>query len=169
MHELKIHKDRVACLIGKKGETKKVIEKVTNTKLIISREGEVEIRGEGYDEYICEKIVKAIGRGFNPKVAINLTNDGYAFEIINLRDISGKNEKKLSRIKSRLIGTRGKTWKTIERLTRCDISVYGKTVGIIGEFERLNIASKGIDKLINGSPQGNVYGFLEREMKKLKK
>ena len=73
------------------------------------------------------------------------------------------------RIKSRLIGSGGKAREIIERLTSCNLCIYGKTVSIIGEFDKLNIAFRGVEKLLLGSPHGNVYGFLEREMKKLKK
>ena len=41
-HELRIPKERVAVLIGKKGEIKKQIEEATNTKIKIdSNEGDV--------------------------------------------------------------------------------------------------------------------------------
>ena len=40
--ELKIPKDRVAVLIGKKGETKRAIQSRTKTKIRVSKEGDVE-------------------------------------------------------------------------------------------------------------------------------
>lgn len=169
MHELKIPKLRVACLIGKKGETKRIIERSTKTKVKISSEGDVEIEGESYGEYICEKIVKAVGRGFNPDIALNLVREGYGLEIIDIKDYVGKSKNKLIRLKARLIGSEGKARKIIERLTDCSLCVYGKTISIIGEVEKLNIALRGIQKLLQGSMHGNVFAFLEREMKKLKK
>lgn len=169
MYELKIPKGRIACLIGKNGITKKAIEKTMNVKLKIYNEGDVEIYGEGYNGYVCEKIVKAISRGFNPNIALSLTNDDYALEIINIKDYSGNSKKKFIRIKSRLIGKNGKARKVVEILTGCYVCIYGKTISLIGEYEKLDVAYRGIDKLLNGSTHGKVYAFLEREMKKLRK
>ena len=46
-HELKISKERIAILIGKKGETKRRLETLTKSKINIdSKEGDVIIRGE---------------------------------------------------------------------------------------------------------------------------
>jgi len=168
MFELKIPKSRVGVLIGKKGETKRLIQKNTKCKLEISAEGDVIITGESVDEFICENVVKAVGRGFNPLIALNLINDEYLLEIINIKEFTKGSEKKFKRIKSRLIGTQGKTRKVIERLTNCNLVIYGKTVSLIGGVETIIIARKGVEKLLSGSPHGNVYGFIEREIRKLK-
>lgn len=169
MYELKIPKGRVGSLIGKKGETKKIIERSTKTRIKISKEGDVDIEGEGFDCYICERIVKAIGRGFNPMIALNLLQENYGLEVMDIKDFTGKSKKKLVRTKSRLIGSEGRARWVIEKLTGCDVCVYGKTISIIGEFDKLNVAFRGIQKLLSGSPHGNVYGFLEREMRRLRK
>jgi len=167
MHEIKIPKLRVGCLVGKKGETKKLIERSTKTKIKVSREGEVEVDGESYGAYMCEKIVKAIGRGFNPDIALNLVREDYGFEVLDIKDYTGKNKNSLFRIRARLIGTNGKARKIIEKITECNVCVYGKTVSIIGEISKLNVAFRGIQKLLQGGMHSNVYGFLEREMEKL--
>lgn len=169
MFELKIPRSRVAVLIGKKGETKRLIQRNTKCKLEISEEGDVIIHGDSVDGFICENIVKAVGRGFNPLIALNLINDEYLLEIINIKDFTKGSEKKFIRIKSRLIGTRGKARKVIERLTNCNMVIYGKTVSLIGKIEIIGIARKGVEKLLNGSPHGNVYGFIEREIRKLER
>ncbi|MEK6952883.1 MAG: KH domain-containing protein [Nanoarchaeota archaeon] len=168
MFELKIPKSRVGVLIGKKGETKRLIQKNTKCQLEISAEGDVIITGNSVDEFICENVVKAVGRGFNPLIALNLINDEYLLEIINIKEFSKGSENKFRRIKSRLIGTRGKTRKVIERLTNCNLVIYGKTVSLIGDVETIGVARKGVEKLLSGSPHGNVYGFIEREIRKLK-
>ena len=168
VYELRIPKARVGSLIAKKGKDKTILEKHTNTSIKVSAEGEVEITGEGLGGYLCGEIVKAIGRGFNPQVALQLLEDNYGLEIIDLKSYAGNNKKKLTRIKSRIIGIKGKAWKVIERLTECDMSVYGNTVSLLGNHEKLYIAFRGVEKLLMGSPHGNVYGFLEREMKKLR-
>ncbi len=160
--ELKIPRDRVAVLIGKKGATKKAIERRTRTRIEVTREGDVFISGqESLDVFNTSPVIKAIGRGFNPEIARRLLNENYVFEIINIQDYSKKSKKKFVRIKARLIGTKGKAWKVLEKLTMTDISVYGKTVSIIGKVEDVTVAKGAIEKLLKGSPHGNVYKFIE--------
>ena len=69
-YELKIPKDRVAVLIGAKGETKKHIETITKTDIDVdSKEGIVSITGQdAIGMYSAKEITKAIGRGFNPEI-----------------------------------------------------------------------------------------------------
>lgn len=168
MEELSISKARVAVLIGVKGTTKRKIERETKTRLKIFKEGDVEIDGESLNCFVTEKIVRAIGRGFNPVVALKLKDDDYILEIINITDYTGKSAKKLTRIKARLIGTRGKARKVIEKLTSTKIVIYGKTVSIIGKVEDVENAVAGVKYLLEGAPHGNVYKFLEEAIKKRK-
>jgi len=163
MEQLKIPKERIACLIGKNGFEKRDIEEKTKTKLIInSEEGDVIIEGESFNCYNCKRIIKAIGRGFNPKIALMLLEENCYFELINLEDYCRNSKNDLRRIKARLIGAQGKAWKTIEKLTNTEISVYGKTVGIIGLQEEVMLAKKAIKNLLQGSKHGNVYAFIEK-------
>lgn len=168
--ELKIPKDRVPILIGKKGATKRKIERRTGTKLKIdSKEGDVVIESEdSLNVFRTRTIIQAIGRGFNPDIALYLTDDSYSFELINIQDFSGKSHKKMTRLKSRVIGTHGKAWKHIERVANCNLSVYGKTIGIIGKIEDAIIARQAIEYLLQGAPHGNVYKFLQEKKKKMR-
>ena len=163
--EIKISKDRMPILIGKRGSTKRQIETRTRTKIRIdSKEGDVEILSEEpYNIYTAKLVVTAIARGFNPELAIILTREDIGLEIINMPDIIGKNKNKLVRQKSRIIGTSGRSKKTIEDLTNTTISVHGKTVSIIGHFEDIVLARKAIEKLIQGSKHGNVYRWIEKQ------
>jgi ribosomal RNA assembly protein len=169
-YELKIPKDRVAVLIGKDGETKHLIEENTKSKLNVdSTEGDVRVTGK--DPLLLlqtREIIQAIGRGFNPDIALLLLKQDYSFELMNLMDyVKGKNH--LMRIKGRVIGSEGKSRKTIEMLTECYISVYGKTVGIIGEVEGVQQARKAVDSLLSGSNHANVFRTLERYRRELKR
>ena len=165
MEQLKIPKERISVLIGSKGLMKIKIQKLTNTKLVInSEEGDVFIEGEAIDVFNCLNIVKAIGRGFNPEIALKLLDDDYLLEVISLDEFS-RNKNDLIRIKSRLIGTEGRARKTIEDLAKVDVSVYGKTVCIIGKTEDVIIARHGIINLLAGSKHGNVYSYLEKKKK----
>jgi len=163
--ELKIPKERIAVLIGEKGTTKRKIQKLTNTKITVSsKEGDVLIEGEdNYQLYLTKNIVSAIGRGFNPEIALKLLKEDYTFDIINIHEFSGKSKKQEERIKSRVIGKEGKARNTLEKMTNTSISVFGKTVGVIGNLEDVYLAKKALDKLLNGSPHSNVYKYIERE------
>ena len=78
-YDLRIPKERVAVLIGKKGETKRLIEHETKTKIQVnSEEGTVSLGGEdALLLYLAREIVRAIGRGFNPEVALLLLKQDY--------------------------------------------------------------------------------------------
>ena len=165
-YELKIPLERVAVLIGKEGETKNKIEEMTQSRLNISPEGDVAISGEdGFMLYTTKEIVLAIARGFNPNTALMLLKTDYALEIINLRDIAGKSKNTLERLKGRIIGKGGKAREEIERLTSTKISVYGKTVGIIGEAGEVTLAREAAAMLLQGSMHKTVFQFLERKKK----
>ncbi|ALM74666.1 KH domain-containing protein [Thermococcus barophilus] len=171
---VRIPKERIGVLIGKKGSTKKKIEEITKTKIEVDSEtGEVFISStEKTDDPLAvwkaRDVVMAIGRGFSPKRAFRLFNEGEVLEIINLSDIIIGNEKNaLPRIRGRIIGRKGRTREIIEEMSGADISVYGKTVAIIGNPIQVEIAKTAIEKLAKGSPHGTVYKYLERRKKDL--
>src|SRR3989344_3957087 len=167
-YELKIPQERVAVLIGTNGETKKEIEKLTESRLEISPEGDVIITGsDGVMLYTTKEIIKAIARGFNPKVALLLLKQDYALEMIDLKDVAGKSKNMMERLKGRVIGKAGKSREEIERLTETRISVYGKTIGIIGETMQVSIAHQAIGMLLGGSMHKTVYQFLEKKRKEM--
>jgi len=166
MQELKIPKDRIAVLVGTKGLTKRKLEKKTKTKILInSEDGDIIIEGDSLECYTSLKIIKAIGRGFNPEIAVNLIKEDMDLGIINIEDYSRDTENDVRRIKARLIGKNGKARSLLESLTNTNISVYGKTVSIIGDIENLETATQAVINLINGSKHGNVYAFIQKRRK----
>jgi len=168
-HELKIPKERIAVLIGKKGQTKRELEAATHAQIKIdSKEGDIIISGEdALTLFSARDALRAIGRGFNPNVAMQVLKPDYAFEIISLQDyMRTKNDS--GRLKGRVIGTEGKSRTHIEEITETNICVYGKTIGIIGRQEHVGIAKKAIEMLLKGSPHANVYQWLERIRRKMK-
>ena len=163
-YELRIPRERVAVLIGKKGETKRQLEAETRTQIAIdSTEGEIEISGkDALLLYLAREIIRAIGRGFNPDVAMQLLKSDYAFEIISIVDYA-RNANDLERLRGRVIGEGGKSRRTIEDLTQVSMCVFGKTVGLIGPGEGLAIARRAVESLLTGSPHAHVYRWLERK------
>ena len=170
-YELKVPKNRVAVIIGKEGSVKKDVEESTNTKLNIdSKEGDIFVSGEdALGLYTAREIIKAIGRGFNPDIAKLLLKPDYIFEVVDLREYAGKSKDVLLRLKGRVIGKEGKSRKIIEELTECNISVFGKTISIIGLPESAAIARQAIESLLRGSTHANVYKFLERRRREMKR
>ncbi len=168
-YELKIPKERVAVLIGKNGEVKKQLEENTKTKIRVdSEEGDVFVSGEdGVTLFNVREIIKAIGRGFNPELAFLLLQQDYLFELIEIQDYAST-PKHVLRLKGRVIGAGGKSRRTIEELTETYISVYGKTIAIIGQAENMALVRKAVESLLEGSPHANVYRWLEQKRKELK-
>ncbi|MBR9683377.1 RNA-processing protein [Candidatus Woesearchaeota archaeon] len=165
-YELKISEERIAVLIGEKGETKKEIEALTKTLINVSKDGDVTITGkDALLLYTAQDIVKAIARGFNPKIALLLLKADYTLEIIKLKDFAGKEKGDLIRVRGRVIGKEGRSRAEIERLTDTHVSVYGKTVAIIGETTDVFNAIHAVTMLLKGSMHRSAYGFLERKKK----
>lgn len=162
---VRIPGDRVGVLIGSDGETKKMLENRCGVKLEITGDGGVTITAkdeDGLKEWKALDIVKAIGRGFNPKYAVALLKEDYALSIIDLYEIFRHKDSDVKRIKARVIGESGKAWRTIEDLTNTKMAVYGRTIAIIGLEDDIALCEHAIDMLIKGAQHQNVYAFLER-------
>ncbi len=170
-YELKVPKERVAVLIGKDGKVKKSIEADTKTKISIdSEEGDIFIYGkDALGLYTAREVIRSIGRGFNPEIAKLLLKQDYIFELINLNEYTGKSKNTLLRLKGRVIGKEGKSRKLIEDLSESYISVYGKSIGIIGSSESVLIAKKAVEALLRGSTHANVYKWLEKKRREMKR
>ena len=174
MKYIRIPMDRVGALIGKKGVTKKELEEKTGIKLNIdSKQGEVTIEDNDVKDPLVliktENIVKAIGRGFSPENAMMLLGDDSDFFVFDLHDYVGKKDAHVKRLKSRIIGKEGKTKKVLEGLTESKISIYGHTISVISDMEKMNILKKSIDMLLTGSKHATVYRFIEAQMKELRR
>ena len=162
---LRVPADRVGALIGTKGETKQLIENATNTHLDIdSEECTVAIYpNENMEDPLgvwkANHIVKAIARGFNPRVALKLNKDDTYLEIIKLPLYVGKSKKAMARYKGRIIGKDGKTREIIVDMAEVDMAIYGKTVSLIGELQNVMVAKEAVEMILNGSRHKSVYAF----------
>ncbi len=172
----RIPRERVGALVGPDGATKKHLEKSLSVKLQVESEtGGITISVSGKMEdptvlFKAKDVVTAIGRGFSPEHAFRLIRDEESYlEIIDLRDVFGKSESDIRRVKGRIIGVEGKTRRIIEELTDVNMCIYGYTVGIIGKIDQTQIAREAIQMLIRGSMHSVVYRFLHRKRRELKK
>ncbi len=163
---IRIPIERIGVIIGKSGSTKRQIEKKCHVDLNIDSEnGEVMISSDKIDGNISPfksvEIVSAIGRGFSPENALRLLRGENSLHVIDLREFGGKSPDQIERIKGRIIGENGTARLNMENLTGASISVYGRTVGIIGEPNQLRLAVDAIASLCSGSMHGPVYSKLE--------
>lgn len=171
---VRIPLERIAVLIGPKGSTKKRIEELTESKLMIdSKTGDVIITIEEDSEdpvnmWRSRDMVKAIGRGFSPQKVYRIKDSNWGFDLIQIRDFVGTSPNSLREVRSRVIGKNGRTRNIIEQITGAHVSVFGNTIGIISEFSKLKILKDGLIKLINGSKHSTVYKYLEEKIRDLK-
>jgi|YelNatPaOPRAMG01_1025707.scaffolds.fasta_scaffold11817_8 ribosomal RNA assembly protein len=138
------------------------LEKFTNSKIELNEE--ISISCE--DPIIAlrvKEVLKAFGRGFDFNTALNLLDEDYYLEIIDLSYYAKKSRNRLITLRGRVIGTEGKTKKLIEKYADVKISIYGKTISIIGKWNKLMIAKKAIEMLLSGSLHSSVYRFLEKQ------
>lgn len=169
MH-IKIPADRIGVLVGPSGSVKSTLEEKTGATLDIDSDtGAVEIIA-GEDPIMAMRlaeVVRAIARGFSPERAYSLLEEEMLMlDVIDLSRICNT-KSDMARIKGRIIGKDGRTREITEKLTGVGISVYGKTVGIIGYPEQIRIARAAIEMLIDGAPHGAVYGYLEKKNQEL--
>jgi ribosomal RNA assembly protein len=173
MRSVKIPSDRVGTLIGRNGETKRLIERMSGIKLNIDKEGEIlfDEDAKGVDPLkalMLMDVLKAVGRGFNPDRAVRLFEEDEYFETFDLKEAAGSKPNQLERIRGRLIGTGGRTRQIIEELTGCYMSVYGNTVSLIGNSVSLPVAKHAVELIMNGSEHATVYHYLESQRPRLR-
>jgi len=170
---IRIPNDRIAVLIGKSGNVKLKIEELCYVSLDIDGDtGEVLIKSQGNVEKIqpfkAIEIVTAIGRGFSPENALTLLKGENTLHVIDLREFAGKSNANVERIKGRIIGEGGRARRNMENLSGTHISVYGRTVSIIGDASKLRLAVDAISSISSGSLHGTAYSKLEAANRKEK-
>jgi len=157
--------DKRRVLLKKNEKMKETIEKMTGTKIEIN-DG-MSIEGETLEVYQTKQVLKAFGRGFDVNDSLYLLEDEYGLEVINLTEFV-KSRERLKTLKGRIIGTGGKTKEYIEKFTDVKLSVLGKTVRIIGYWEKINIAKEAVMKIIRGCTHQTLYRWLEQQSVKEK-
>ncbi|MGC8812254.1 MAG: KH domain-containing protein [Candidatus Aenigmatarchaeota archaeon] len=138
------------------------LEKFTNSKIEINDEISIDCE-DSITLLRIKEVLKAFGRGFDFNTALNLLDEEYYLEIIDLKDYAKKSRNRLITLRGRVIGTEGKTKKLIEKYADVKISIYGKTISIIGKWDKIMIAKKAIEMLLSGSLHSSVYRFLEKQ------
>ena len=173
---VKVPRERIGALIGPNGRVKESVEKELSVELQIdSQTGDITITlsPKATDPSLlfrAREVITAIGRGFSPERAFKLLrNDDIILLVIDLRDMVGRSQSDIKRLKGRIIGKEGKTRRIIEELTDANVSVHGNTVAIIGDMDQAEAAREAIEMLIRGSQHRTVYRYLHRKRRELKK
>jgi ribosomal RNA assembly protein len=170
---LHISEERIPIVIGNKGKTKNEISKKCNVKIEIeSKTGEITISStsKDFDEYralMARDIISAISSGFSPERAFRILKEETLFQILDLRNFTTTTNS-TNRVKGRIIGEKGKARKNLEELTNTFISIYGHTVGVIGDYEETKLAIDAIMLLINGRSHKSVYEMLYQAKRRAK-
>lgn len=168
----RLPKERIGIAIGPGGEVKREIERRTGTRLTLDSEtGEVRIEpGEDpLGALRAREVLHAIARGFSSERAFRLFEDDQLLEVIDVREFAGRSERALVRLKGRAIGGRGRTRQILEETTGAHVSIYGKTIALIGTAEQLAVAREAIERLLEGAKHSSVYRFLERKRREMKR
>ncbi len=168
----RIPADRLGVLIGPDGETKRRLQQLTGTRILVdSASGDVSIDEAGASDPVlalkARDVVQAVARGFSEDRAFRLLNEDAYLEVLDIKDFA-HSKNRIAQVRARLIGTRGKTRRIIEELTGVEMSVWGHTVAIIGGPFEMVIAREALVMLLRGSEHKTVYRFLERKRADLK-
>ncbi|MBP8624553.1 MAG: RNA-processing protein [Methanothrix sp.] len=170
--DIKIPEERIGVLVGPGGSMKRLIEEKTKTTLEIDSEtGTISIASpeDPLQGLRVLDLVKAIGRGFSPERALCILDDEMLMlDILDLSKILGT-KSDMARVKGRIIGKDGRSRVIMERLSGAKVSVYGKTVALLGYPQQIRVARAAIEMLLDGAPHGNVYSFLEKKHQELAK
>ncbi|UCE29976.1 MAG: RNA-processing protein [Candidatus Bathyarchaeota archaeon] len=173
---VKIPRERIGSLLGPKGHVKEAIEEKLAVCLEVdSQTGDIKVAlaSTAQDPSLllrAKEVITAIGRGFSPERSFRLIDDDEAaLVVIDLREVVGKSQSDMKRLKGRIIGKEGKTRRIIEELTEASISVFGHTISIIGDLEQAETARDAIQMFLGGSQHRTVYRFLHRKRRELKK
>jgi len=113
-----------------------------------------------------KQVLTAFGRGFNMDEALNLLDEEQELCLVEITDYA-RSENRLTDLKGRVIGREGKSKNVIERFTGTRIVVQGKTVGIIGRWQQVEIAREAVSMLLEGRKHGTVFRYLEENVVKI--
>lgn len=138
----------------------KDLKKYFDVKIHLNEE--IEIEGEDPFAVIRTKeIFKAFGRGFKFEIALDLVDENYFLETLDVKDYAGKSKKRQVALKGRVIGSEGKMKKILEKYAGVKVVIYGKTISIIGKWVNVRKAKVAIERLLSGAEHSGVTAFLK--------
>lgn len=127
----------------------------------ITIEYPVLVEGSPLQVLRAKEIIKAFGRGFSFEDSLDLLDEDYLLDVMEVKEFTGKSTHRQVTMKGRVIGMGGLTKKTIEKNSGAKLVVYGKTVSLIGKHENIKVARTAIEMILSGSKHNSVYRFLD--------
>jgi ribosomal RNA assembly protein len=128
----------------------------------ISVKDDVEVEGE--DALVvmrAKEVVRAFGRGFDWEDALDMVDEDYMLDVIDMTQFTGKSRNRQVVLKGRVIGSEGRSKKIIEKYSGAKIAVYGKTVSVMGKWESVRVARQAVEDLLRGAKHTGVFKGLE--------
>lgn len=113
-----------------------------------------------------KQVLTAFGRGFDMDEALNLLDEEQELCLVEITDYA-RSQNRLTDLKGRVIGREGKSKNVIERFTGTRIVVQGKTVGIIGRWQQVQVAREAVCMLLDGRQHGTVFRYVEENVVKI--
>ncbi len=162
--EVLVSRERFSLLAKK--SIQRQIETAGNIKLELKPQERIVriVADDALTLWLGQQVIEAVGRGFSHTVAQKLFKPDNAYVLISLRDFGGRSRNQLQRLRSRVIGQQGRAKKTIQKYTNTDISIYGKTVAIIGSIGGVELARRAVEMLLRGAKHTTVYRFLSDQL-----
>ena len=166
--KIPLNPERLAVLVGPKGEVKKKLEEATKTRIKIDSNNYEAIISPTAQSSIdgilkAKLVIEAINTGFNPNDAFELLKEDVILEKIDLKEYTRRRED-IIRIKGRIIGEKGRFWRNLEEMTGAKISVYDRYVGIIGDFNQVQIVRQAILMIIRGRQHSTVLRYVRKAL-----
>ena len=85
----------------------------TGAKFKRTREGDLEIEGEGGSEWFAEQVLKALALGFDFRKALKMLNDEFFLDVIDLKAAMWGKKSRIAQMKGRIIGSQSKAKSTL--------------------------------------------------------
>ena len=139
--------------------TKEELKEKLNVEITLEGK-KVTVRGDSLDEYEAGIVLDAMSLGFSAAKALDLKDESKIFRVLNIKSISRKSN--LKEVRARVIGSKGRTKKTMEDISGCDIIIRDNDVGIIADAEVIDEVVTAVSNLIRGTKQANTYRYLEK-------
>jgi ribosomal RNA assembly protein len=168
MRLLRIPEERASLLLKNQERDLKTIENLLKIEISASKKGEIEIScPDPLEELRAYEIVKAYGRGFALKNALKLLEDNSSIQIIEIKDFANTKNSS-TRLKGRVIGKNGRIKSFLENELDLCISIYGKTISLIGNCSNLTVGRQVIELLLNGGSYAAMRKLIKINSEKLR-
>jgi len=119
-------------------------------------------------EFLGQKVIKALDGGLKLEDAAKLMNEEYAMKVIDLKEM-GYAQGVINRHIGRVIGEDGRAKRMLEKSADVKIGVTEHQIAVLGKFEDVDIAIEAIMRLVSGSPHKNVYRYIDEGMARLER